>query len=156
VAVPSLQHAGTSGPGGVPRHNKGPRYLLVALLGFFALIFVSIVIAALIIDHDQHAAVAPLPPSEYTISVRCCTVNSFGTTVAVGTLTRLTQSGHFSVVGRFYNARTGQYIGNGGYPISDPSLPATLTVTTTTPLPKVPVRCTITLSWDNPQPINLS
>jgi hypothetical protein len=74
----------------------------------------------------------------------------------VGTLTRLTRYGHLRVNGRFYNAKTGEYLAYGGYPIYGQGLPVTLPVTSIVPLPKVPIRCTMTLSWDNPQPIDMS
>ncbi len=78
--------------------------------------------------------------------------------MAVGKLTRYDVKGgsSLSVIGYFYNAKTGQHIGNGGYSIDIPSAPDTFSVASTLPLPKVPIRATISLSWNNPQPIGLT
>ena len=133
---------------------------LTSIVVLLMIVVVAIFIGVMVLVHDDHAAVAPLPPTDYSIAVSCCTVNRFGDTVAVGTLHRLIDRGDYNlgVVGRFYNARTGQYIGNGGYSVWAPTIGSTLAlpVTSTTPLPKVALRATITLTWDNPQPFSLA
>ena len=151
-------------PGTFNGESRSPKVAghgcLTSVLVFLMIVVVAIVIGVMVLVHDDHAAVAPLPSTDYSIAVSCCTVNRFGETVAVGTLHRLSDRGDYNlgVVGRFYNARTGQYIGNGGYSVWAPTIGSTpaLPVTSTTPLPKVALRATITLTWDNPQPFNLA
>jgi hypothetical protein len=131
--------------------------VFAVLLVLFGFIITLIVVAGIIIDHDQHAAVAPLPHSEYSISIQSCTVNQLGETEAVGTLTRLTQTGSFTVSAAFFNAMTGKYLGYGGGSVHDPEVPSSHTFSSIIPVPKgVPIRCTRTLAWDNPQPISLT
>ena len=88
----------------------------------------------------------------------CCTINQFGQTVAVGTVHRLVERGDYKlqVVGLYFNAKTDQIVGQGGYSVWAPSIGSTLPVTSTFNLPKVPIRATITLRRDNPQPFSLT
>jgi cytochrome b subunit of formate dehydrogenase len=89
------------------RHSVGS-YVFVVVLVVLGFIVIALIVGGIIVDHDQHAAVAPLPRSEYSISLQSCTTNSLGEAQAVATLTRLTQSGTFSVVADFYDTESGK------------------------------------------------
>ena len=133
---------------------------LTSVLTLVVIVLLAVIIAVVVLVHDDHAADAPLPRTDYSISVSCCTTNQFGQTVAVGTLHRLLDRGDYNlqVVGLYFNAETGQIVGEGGYSVWAPSIGSrsTLQVTSAVNLPEVPIRATITLRWDNPQPFNLT
>src|SRR5208337_3921264 len=98
--------AGPTAANGEPRSpTVARRSWLASVVALMATVAVALVIGAVVLVHDDHAAVAPLPPTDYSISVACCTVDRFGETVAVGTLHRLDERGDYNlqVVGRFYN-----------------------------------------------------
>jgi len=131
---------------------------LTSVLTLVVIVVLAVIIAVVVLVQDDHAADAPLPRTDYSISVSCCTTNQFGQTVAVGTLHRLVERGDYNlqVVGLYFNTNTGQIVGEGGYSVWAPSIGSTLPVTSTVNLPRVPIRATITLRRDNPQPFSLT
>lgn len=126
-------HGGGSRSSKVAGHGCLPSVLTLVVI-----VVPAVIVAMVVLVHDDHAAVAPLPRTDNSISVSCCTTNQFGQTVAVGTLHRLLERGDYNlqVVGLSFNAKTGQIVGQGGYSVWAPSIGSSLPVASTVNLPR--------------------